>query len=413
MATWAALVLTLLAIPLSILHRPLAAALLVLAVVLLLTVKRRRGLFRVVAVLTGAAVVLTGVSVASMARPRSTAGPERAVYARQAGPSREVAIPLTVAAQPVSGVVLMNFPAGSDPLYYGLEPQVIDEGVRVVAYRHDGRTDVYDDATLPPRPTDDLSVTGAGMANYVHAPMRPASIGGEDEQLIVDIAFTDVAGRLVEVSVDSSLRGEQPFPLLAPVGGSSTAPGYLPLFMLNDFHFLRSEPTVLIDGATIPIEPFPAPIPIQGHLRSGARYALDTDMLEVFPTRATEMRRASTVAGTDTVVDGETTYLFHGQALERILIRTHEILFEPPLSPGAGTMTITSWPDRGVLTGSYELDGTTLTIDITEVRLPRQRDISLSLMTSALPFFSWPTGYSYSARIDKDAGTIDGRWSNS
>lgn len=442
---WPAVLLSLTALPAAVIHRPLAATC-VLTAAALLTAEAARGKRRRVAVagwvLTTVAALVTGWSVAELYRPIPDA-PDSVVdalpYQRSASGSRDVFLPLTVRLEPVTRLALLDLEPDADPLYSGLEPQYLDRGTeagyRVIAYRHDGYVDFYDDLALTASPDVDSQVTGNGLANYRHTRIDGARIERDElGRARISAAFTDVIGRRIEIDLEEfSPRATVPFDLLAPVGMGSARPDYFPLFMCNDFDFLRTagRHEVRIDEVSHPPAGFPAPVPlvVQGSTRTWSKYTLDAEIISVFPT-TTPPRTVTTVLGTDTVVEGETTYLFAREgtddALERIRVRDHEIVFSPPLSlrgdsdrggRTTGRMSITSYPARGVIAGPYtvDTDGTsaTLRIDIDEVEAPHQPDLALRGMVRALGFFSaWPRDYSYRATFDLEAGTLDGRWSN-
>lgn len=138
----------------------------------------------------------------------------------------------------------------------------------------------------------------------------------------------------------------------------------------------------------------------------------------MFPTTDSELRRVPTEG--DAYRDGDVTYLFAGDALERISLLRTEVVFEPALDTsraGEGRYTITSYPDRGVVGGAYRVTASgevsELTLGIDRVNLPRQRGIIYRLVVSDSSLFAqWPTHYTYRATIDRAAGTIDAAWTN-
>ncbi|MDQ0257769.1 hypothetical protein J2S74_005231 [Evansella vedderi] len=98
-----------------------------------------------------------------------------------------VVIPFGCTYVPLTKLALINFKKNADDKYIGFEPQYLDDkvigqGYRVIAYRHDGYVDVYDDRNLNDNKDDSFDVTGKRLN------------------------------------------------LLAPIGSSTETPSYLPLF---------------------------------------------------------------------------------------------------------------------------------------------------------------------------------------
>ncbi len=67
--------------------------------------------------------------------------------------TQTVVIPFGLTYNPMKKLALINFEKNPDSVYLGLEPQYFDDeiygkGYRVIAYRHDGYVDVYNDVSL-------------------------------------------------------------------------------------------------------------------------------------------------------------------------------------------------------------------------------------------------------------------------
>ncbi|MDO5535112.1 MAG: hypothetical protein Q4F65_10730 [Propionibacteriaceae bacterium] len=382
------------------------------------------------AVLVAAVAAFLGWSAWELGRPRSTAAPDRDVWARPASGVREVRLPVMVEVSPTDRLALLEFEDDADPILTGLEPQVIERdgitGFRVLAYRQDGGVDAYDDPALPLDGPDAFRVIGTGLHRHVQVPLADSTFEVDAAgRLHLAFAFTDADGRAVEVTVrETTTRRSVPTNLLAPVGLSSRNPAYFPLFLLNDFEFIRSVGTqldVVVDGRPVALKGPPVPLPLQGQLRTFAKYTTDPEIIQVFPTWRDEVRVVRTDPGRDvhTATDG-VRYLFAGEALERILVNSTEVVFAPPLdttAPGTGRFTMTSYPDLGAVGGTWAVavDGHTarLELGIDHVSVPHQRDPLYRLIVNERTFFgTWPTGYRYEAQIDHTSGRVDARWSN-
>ena len=431
--TWAALVLSVLTFPLLLLSRWSAFASVLLAGVFS-TIALRRGarprVSRIAVGVTAVAATVAGWSLYDTYRP-SRGGIDQAPYRRAAQGTRSVPLPLTVRRAPITKLALIPFAPGSDPVYSGIEPQYMLDGpgknaggYRVIAYRHDGFVDFYSDLALPFDPEETSEVTGNGLKNNVQTDLSDTifTVDGQGRAHIA-VAFTDVTGRDVRVEIrETTTRRSRPTDLLAPVAMSAVEPVYFPLFVLHDFEFIRTGGTHIdasIDGRAIELEPFPVPLPLQGQFRNFAKYTLDSDLLEVFPVEAS-MRTVTTEPGTDVFTDGDVTYLFAGQALDRIQVGVTELTFTPPLDiarDGQGRLTIASHPELGAVGAAYHVrtfGGTTeFTMRVDDVTVPRQRDLIYRMIVNERTLFgTWPKGYHYRATIDRATGDIDATWTN-
>lgn len=246
--------LALIAAPLSIL---VGAVLLVLAAGAGVVDVRRRPGRRVLAV--ASVIALLAFETWERHRPSGTSTVDTDVYDRP-GTDRDVWLPLTAARYEDTALALLEIEPDADPVYSGFEPQYIERegerGYRVIAYRHDGYADFYDDLALSHDHDLSSAVTGKGLKNYSRQDLGDPVIE-VDGQGRATIAFSllDVQGRRVSVGIREGAGGRSvPFQLLAPVGMSSTDPQVFPLFMMNDLEFLRLRgmaANVRIDGRDV------------------------------------------------------------------------------------------------------------------------------------------------------------------
>lgn len=430
---WASIALAAAALVAAPLYRTVAVLFLVLAFGLI-SIEFLRGERTVVhvaaAIITVLATAVTGWSIVELNRSEPTTMVDEAAYERAAEGTRDVFLPFVVTQEDITAVALLEFEKNSDPVYSGFEPQLIERpgetGMRIIGYRNDGAADFYDDVALTPEENFDSGVIGSGVNEYTSVAIEKQRFEVDDEgRFHVSAEFRDVEGRDVVIDIsEGSTNRVKPFDLLAPVGHSSQNPDLFPYFFLNDFDFLRTgggaNMKLTINGEPRPLQGFPVPIPIQGEMRSFAKYSLDVEIIEVFPAR-TPGRWVRTEPGRDTVVLDGVTYLFAGQNLERIRINDHEITFDPALDLTAsseGTFAINSYPARGSVAGPYavEADGETgdLGIRVTEVELPAHRDVGVRMLTRyALRFLKeWPQGYEYRAEFDLSTGSVEPEWIN-
>lgn len=429
--TWFALVVAILAVPAVLLDRRWALGLALLASALAVALLARSGRTRVaIAALVVAALAggLTGWGAWEAHRPASTAAIDEAPY-RRAGTTREVMLPLVVHSAPITKLALLQFAPDADEVYAALEPQWLDgpgeRGWRVIAYRHDGYVDFYDDHALTIDPATRSQVTGKGLHDHVNVDLSGTVFERDDRgRAHIHVSFTDTAGRLIAVRIDeSTTRRSAPTNLLAPVGTGSVAPDYLPLFIMNEFDFIRLGGTrfdAAIDGRPAGLEPFPVPLPMQGQRRSYARYTTDAEIIAVFDATVATLPTATTRPGTDVVDRDGVEYLFAGDGLERIRVNNSEIVFEPVLdltSTGEGQVTITSYPEHGTIEAAYRITGdeeaAELAIDVDRVTVPHQRDLlSRLIVNDRTVFGTWPTKYQFRAEYDLADGRVDATWLN-
>ena len=101
-------------------------------------------------------------------RPSGTSTVDTDVYDRP-GTDRDVWLPLTAARYEDTALALLEIEPDADPVYSGFEPQYIERegecGYRVIAYRHDGYADFYDDLALSHDHDLSSAVTGKALKN--------------------------------------------------------------------------------------------------------------------------------------------------------------------------------------------------------------------------------------------------------
>lgn len=423
-----ALLLVIIALPFAIFDQRIAIACLVTGAALAgWALLRGRWLWlgRSALVFAVVGALLIGWEIWELRRPASQTS-ATAPTGQPDAPDREVWLPLTVEIAPITRLALLEFAPDADPIFAGLEPQFIDrgseQGFRVIAYRHDGHVDIYDEPTLTPEPDEGSRVTGSGRLNYRQTDLgEPLLEVDAQGRVHIEFAFVDVTGRQVSVRIhESSTRASVPLNLLAPVGLSATDPEYFPLFLMRDFEFIRlgGELDVRIEDASVELAPFPVSLPVQEQPRSFAKYSLSPEITTVFPAADEQLRRVTTTG--DCYGEAASSYCFEGNNLAHIIAGSTEIVFAPALDltqSGTGTITMTSHPELGRIAGTYQVATAAatsrLTIEWDEVEVPRQRGLLYRLIVNdGSMFAAWPKHYRYEAAIDLTAQTIDARWEN-
>ena len=183
-------------------------------------------------------------------------------------PATTLVQPFAIGIDPMARLLLVNIDGDPDDVYLGFEPQAFDDevhgrGLIVVAWRRDGRVDVYHQpsVTLDPATYD---IAGAGLHAMLERPFDGAWFEIRESGVDADLRFHDADGRRVELTVrELGTRPRPRFGLLAPMGDAATSPSALPLVLLRDFSFVRrtaSEVRVAIDGREHRIDALPVPI---------------------------------------------------------------------------------------------------------------------------------------------------------
>lgn len=397
--------LALLAIAAALLSR-ITAWLLVIVSGLLAAGKRRKISLAFVAV----AALFTGWSTVALLRPYPE---QRDLDLDNGGTSREVLLPLEVEPIPFEADALVAMTPGADEEYSGFELQRVnrgfEQGYRLLGYRQDGYVDGYDDPTLTVKREDEFQVIGNGLKNYVTTPLHARL-----EKGVFQADFTAHDG--LHIHIDLTEHTSLPsvdLPILAPVGASAKHPSYFPLFVLNDFSFMRTSgatKSVQIDGREMGVEG--ATFLLQSQLQTMVKYSTDVDLFKVFPAGHREIRTVRTDG--DIYRDGDIQYSLAGRALKTIAVREHEITFDPPLDVTrdlSGRMEMRTNPHNAIIAGPYTVSNGELRITIDTAHIPNQRDFEGWVMMKALGFFEqWPKGYEFTARIQ--GATIESEWVN-
>jgi hypothetical protein len=177
---------------------------------------------------------------------------------RVAGPgAARLLCPFDVHVEP--GPAILNCELADDPVYDGLELQQFDDplhGTGMLAFlqrRADGRVDYYQ---APGLRLDPGSYTlGAGVGEWHETAFDVARLAIAEDGVEAAVAFTDVAGRRIEVGVDDrDGRPRRRADLLGPVSAAIEHPRALLLVYLHGFDLVRATgraPTLRIDGRDV------------------------------------------------------------------------------------------------------------------------------------------------------------------
>lgn len=317
---------------------------------------------------------------------------------------------------------LLNGELADHPVYDGFELQWFDDpthGRGVLAFLSrcaDGRVDYYLQRGL--RVDPDGYAIGAGLGRWGEADFDVALLEVTPEGVVADVRFTDMEGRVVEVSVDDRSAGpRRTTDLLAPVSSGIEDPVSLMLVQLHGFDLLRRSdiaPQVRIDGEPVSTGVLPGGLLHRRHLVKAAA-----------PLTVATLCRARSGPLTPVDVDdpGDVVLDAAGTGVLGCVAR-HDgagaiLALHPPFpalsSLGDGEQRTGSWlvdvDDAPVVGGTWsarrQSDEVALTLEVTRGwEPPPGQPLLVRLVTRVVPVFrTWPTTYRWSAQVLLDRGT--------
>jgi len=172
-------------------------------------------------------------------------------------------------------------------------------GLVLLAYRHDGRVELFADAGVEVDASG-YDGLGEGLAGLHRTAFAPAVCEVTGAGLQVDLGIATPDGGRIEVRLRERLaRGRDTIQMLAPVGGTFTSPAFFPFLWLPSLSFVPVRGTqvrVRIDGQDRRIARLP--LPLGGRRCLMARYDPDVMVAQVNPTWVSEALRVR-ADGTD------------------------------------------------------------------------------------------------------------------
>jgi len=390
--------------------------------------RQRRGSLTIIVLLV---LFLAGTLWLYWRRTRESLGPQQnsvAIYGP--APTGELYAPVQLHIDPMERLLLINFENDPDEIYVGFEPQVFDDpvhgqGMLVIAWRVDGRVDVYHQPglTLDPNSYD---IAGGGLHEMLVRPLSDAYYRVTESGVAAYFAFEDAAGRPIEVAIQEDNRRERkPFGLLAPMGSAATAPSALPLVILHDFYFVRragTSITITVDGQVR--QPDGLPLPLDGTRMYMTRYSPDPLIVTFNPAHSGPLTPLERVSATVARAGDLHFELVDNQGRTEIaqMRQTYKgrevsVTFTPPLpellaladgAQTAGHFTISADPTVGTVSGDYELERQG---DRVAMRMipsggwqPNESKWELRfLYRVASDFTNWPKTYRWTAVLDLTA----------
>lgn len=336
--------------------------------------------------------------------------------------------PFNIQIDPMERLLLINFENDSDSIYLGFEPQVFDDeingtGLLVIAWRADGKVDVYHQPGLNPNP-DKYDIAGKGLANMTESRMDSAFFEITEKGVQANISFMDLNGRKIELFVEErSTRERKPFGLLAPMGDAAVNPSAMPLVMLHDFYFVRRSKTdlsVKIDGRSH--KPDKLPLPLDFSRMYFARYSPDPLIVTLNPEFSGIINPLTDPIHTTITADDTRYELNYTGSIPEIvsLSRNHEnhtvtITFSPAFPnldafsgrAAEGSFEITGDTSTGKIGGVYSVRNTDGKLYLEMIPsggwIPNESKLSLRFLYSVEPMFKqWPTTYRWTAELERD-----------
>jgi hypothetical protein len=344
--------------------------------------------------------------------------------------------PFILKYRPMQRLFLYNLK--DDPYYKGFEPQYFSDivngkGLIVIAYRQDGKVDVYFEPGL------NLEKGGyqieSGLNAWVETSFERSKFDITPYGVDLDVAFADIDGRRIEVRVlDISHKERRFMRLLAPISGTIKDPVKLMAVYLFDFDFVRrpvKEMRLSIDGLACQAVRFPVPIP--GFPAAFVRYSGKPFMVEWNEQTDAAIESAAPL--------GEGAFEYSGALYDLVENNGHFEInqiragsgdhhmglgFEPPfpdviaLRPGAeleGRFTLLLDGNERICAGCYAIscmeDEILLGIDIDQGWQPiNPAGLLRFVMIFAKIFKQWPTTYRWRGRLqlEGDRAHLSSGW---
>jgi hypothetical protein len=349
-------------------------------------------------------------------------------------------VPFNLHLDQMKRLLLINIQRDPDTVYLGFEPQVFDDpvnghGLIVIAWRLDGKVDVYHQPTVTLKPVN-YEFVGKGLADLIERPLTDAHYEVQPRGVDVQLAFEDKLGRSIAVRVhETNEHPRQPFSLLAPFPSGSEKPSSLPLVLLYDFYFVRQKNTqveIVIQGKHHKADTLP--VSIDGTRMYFMRYSTDPFIIHWNKDFA-GLLPALHPSGVGPIEDDDAIYElvqndghFEISSL-RPRDQSHAVQFTfSPAFPDvvhlresaqvSGTFHIDLEKSMGHIAGVYQVQrcGDQVKIEVHPVGgwQPGVRKWSVRFMFFVVKLFKqWPKTYRWTATLDlsqPDAPQLHARW---
>lgn len=335
--------------------------------------------------------------------------------------------PFNLEVSPMERLLLINFEHDPDQVYVGFEPQVFDHpttgsGFLVIAYRGDGKIDIYHQPDLI-LAAENYDIVRKGLEDMIERPFKNAHFEITARGVDLRFAFEDKQGRQISARIrENSRKSRKPFSLLAPFPGDTENPPSLPLVLLYSFYFVRKVNTDLeikIGEKSHRLDSLP--VPMDGSWMYFTRYASDLFILNWNKAYTGPLNLLNPLASGEFLHQQVVYDLVENSGhLEISRMRPEngchnvQFTFEPPFPlvtdlrdvvEAQGSFTIWMEESMGTIDGVYKLQRNGNQVEI-EVHpsggwRPRVGKWSLWFIFRIAPIFkNWPKTYLWTARID-------------
>jgi hypothetical protein len=318
-----------------------------------------------------------------------------------------------------------------DPEFEGLEPQTFDDaingrGMRILRYRKNGLVDVYWQPGV--RVDRDAFKIGKGTADFAETEISPARLEVTGTGVDMHYTFTDLQGRVNELSIRENAPGKRGFPLLAPVSANIENPIQFNVVYLPNFDLLQRPGTVVsgrIGDRAVRLDSIP--MILHGHRIWLARYGAGTVIGVLNPPISSPIEVELNKAGT-AVYNGMSVFADTDGNLMRCSAGPEhagvEVVFDPSFPnllalPDGGTASgrwFFNAASRRITGGTYRAANTGFNIEIDLEVLDHWKPVdlpfSVSILTTVVKVFkTWPATYRWSGNVAMgDKPSMTGKW---
>ncbi len=318
-----------------------------------------------------------------------------------------------------------------DPEFTGIEPQTFDDpvngrGMRILRYRRNGMVDVYWQPGV--RVDRDSFRIGKGTADFAETEISPARFEVTHSGADLHFAFTDLQGRINELTIHENAPGKKSFPLLAPVSAEIENPIQLNVVYLPNFDMLQRPGTTIagrIGDRNVKLVSIP--MILHGHTIWLARYSAGTVIGKLNPPADRPVEVELSEAGT-AVFDGMLVSVDADANLTRISAGVEhtgvDMVFDPsfpnlltlPDGGAASGRWFFNAAGKRITGGTYRAAKTGGNVDVDLEVLDHWKPVdlpfSITILTTLLKVFkTWPTTYHWSGKVTiSEKPSMTGKW---
>ena len=342
----------------------------------------------------------------------------------------EAIFPFSIAVDPMERLLLVNFEQDPDSIYLGFEPQVFDDPINgsghlIIGWRNDKKVDVYHQKTLNPDPAK-YSITGAGLHQMIPVEMDKAFYEVNEQGVQAHYLFEDMQQRRVEIFIAERNEAERkPFGLLAPMGDAALNPASMPLVLLHDFYFVRSQHSDIklsIDGRDHKLDELP--MRMDGQKMTFARYSPKPLIAALNAEYKGLLEPISMADRKNTISAGDAEYRLQWKSnepqLEAMIVANDIYPITMDFSPAfpsvnaishgkrvRGRFAISGHESVGRIQGKYfaQQQGDSLHVRLQASQGWKPKSTKFStwfLFTFARVFKKWPSTYQWDAHLRQD-----------